>query len=113
MSAPKPKLNFRTANVKQLLEENPARIPVSLVSLTPALVFRETDFLTPRNVKVASLISKVKQLTSFGATEGLILSCKNALLNPDRTLAEVYEASRDKDLVLRIQVKAVESFGGC
>lgn len=110
MSKP-PTIDFSKTDIKVLLAQNPAMIPVRLVSSSSSLVLAQTDRLLPRNMKVANFISMVKREAKFKETESLTLSCKNKMLNPEKTLGDIYQLDKEKDEVLRIHLKTLESFG--
>ena len=105
------KVLFMGEDLKQVMADNPSKVPVLLISESPKLLVKEPEFLFPLNAKIIVLVGQIKKRLKVSSEQSITLFCKNKTMALDRNIADMYSHFRDEDLILRVHVRVLESFG--
>ena len=98
-------------NLKQVMADNPSKVPVLLISDSTKLLVKEPEFLFPLNAKILVLVGQIKKRLKVNPEQSITIFCKNKTMAMDRNMADMYSHLRDEDLILRVHVRVLESFG--
>ncbi len=104
-------LNERKKNSETLLQENPLRIPVLVTANNGKIKLNKHEFLVPKQLKVVHFAATLRRSVNLSPENAVYIYAKNHLLKHDKFMGEVYEAYKDEDGFLYVNVSDIPALG--